>query len=187
MALTVRFEDYKANRRTSLYTTKRWQDAINRVSLNLKTTRKSSISTRGGSFHSDSEDITDGPKQPAVAYENTFQLEPKDSQKFPTKKAEDVIKAIFNSNLRDKKYHSDSSKTLTTHLTELIRTQVKQELGKQNRFKIVVLVLVGSMEGQGVRCASRCLWYPQFDRFATYSYYNEHLFAVGTVYGVYYE
>ena len=43
------------------------------------------------------------------------------------------FQAIFNSNLRDKKYHSDSSKTLTTHLTELIRTQVKQELGKQNR------------------------------------------------------
>ena len=33
----------------------------------------------------------------------------------------------------------------------------------------------------------RCLWYPQFDRFASYSYYNESLFAVGTVYGVYYE
>ncbi|XP_063683896.1 dynein light chain Tctex-type 5-B-like [Bolinopsis microptera] len=165
---------------------KRWQDAINRVSLNLQTTRKSSMSTRGGSFHSDSE-VDDGPKGPAVLYENTFQLEPKDNQKFPTKKAEDVIKAIFNSNLRDKKYISDSSRNLTTNLSELIRTQVKQELGKQNRFKIVVMVLIGSMEGQGVRCASRCLWYPQCDRFATYHYNNEHLFAVGTVYGVYYE
>jgi len=163
---------------------KRWQDAINKVSLNLK--RKQSGSTRGGSFHSDSEE-QEGPKQPPVAYENTYQLEPKDHQKFPTKKAEDVIKAIFTSYLSEKKYNSDSSKSLTTQLTEVIRTQVKQELGTQNRYKIVVLVMVGSMQGQGVRCASRCLWYPQFDRFASYTYQNEHLFAVGTVYGVYYE
>ena len=44
-----------------------------------------------------------------------------------------LIQAIFNSNLRDKKYISDSSRNLVTNLSELIRTQVKQELGKQNR------------------------------------------------------
>ena len=37
----------------------------------------------------------DGPKGPAVLYENTFQLEPRDEQKFPTKKAEDVIKVTM--------------------------------------------------------------------------------------------
>jgi len=166
---------------------KRWQDAINRVSLSLKS-RRTSSSTARGSLHSDSEDAGhDGPKQPPIHYENTFQLEPKDNQKFPSKKAEDIIKETFSSNLSEKKYNPEQCKNITTQLTELIRTQIKQELGIHNRFKIVVLVMVGSMKGQGVRCASRCLWYPQFDRFASYSYYNESLFAVGTVYGVYYE
>ena len=44
------------------------------------------------------------------------------------------LQAIFTSNLSDKKYNSDNCKNLTTQLTELIRTQVKQELGVQNRY-----------------------------------------------------
>lgn len=162
---------------------KRWQDAINRVSLNLKT-RKGSTSTRGGS---ESDDGRDGTKLPQTLLENTYQLDPREDQRFPTKKAEDVIKSVFAAHLTDKKYNADQSKSLTTQLTELIKTQVKQELGHKNRFKVVVLVMVGSMKGQGVRCASRCLWYPQSDRCASYTYNNEQMFAVGNVYGVYYE
>ena len=60
-------------------------------------------------------------------------------------------------------------------------------MGANNRFKVVVMVMIGGNEGQGARVASRCLWYPQVDRFAHYEYHNESLFAVGIVYGVYYE
>ena len=69
---------------------RRWQDAINKVSLNLRG-RRTSGSTRGGSFHSDSEEA--GDKLPPVKYENTFRLDP--TSRFPTKRAEDIIKVSF--------------------------------------------------------------------------------------------
>lgn len=132
-------------------------------------------------------DIEEGLKGPQVVLENTYQLAPKDSQKFPTKKAEDIMKNVFLTHLLDSKYNSDTCKNLTTQITETVKTQVKAELGNNNRFKVVVLVMIGANFGQGARVASRCLWYPQYDRFAQYEYHNESLFAVGIVYGVYYE
>ena len=180
-------ENSAANRRQSRRSTQidagpkklGWQAAVGRVSLIGLLNRRYS---RAGSVHSDSEDAQ--PKAPKEQYENTYQLEPKVTQRFPTKKTEDIIKSVFQSNLIDQKF---GEQDLTTHLTELIRLQVKQELGKDSRYKIVVLVLMGSIAGQGAQVASRCLWYPQFDKFASYSYKDENLFAVGTVYGVYYE
>ena len=65
----------------------------------------------------------DGPKGPAVLYENTFQLEPKDNQKFPTKKAEDVIKVTLLFNVHtlyscpNDWYHYRSTKMLCYVLT----------------------------------------------------------------------
>lgn len=130
---------------------------------------------------------SEGLKGPQVVLENTYQLAPKDSQKFPTKKAEDIMKNVFLTHLLDSKFSSDTCKNLTTQITETVKTQVKAELGSNNRFKVVVLVMIGANFGQGARVASRCLWYPQYDRFAQYEYHNESLFAVGIVYGVYYE
>lgn len=153
------------------------------TSLILQTRRDSQSGASSSSVAQEEE----GLKGPQVVYENTYQLAPKDSQKFPTKKAEDIMKSVFLTHLLDSKYNSDTCKNLTTQITETVKTQVKAELGNNNRFKVVVLVMIGANYGQGARVASRCLWYPQYDRFAQYEYHNESLFAVGIVYGVYYE
>jgi len=149
--------------------------------------RRSRIASESSVASSSSVVGDEGLKGPQVVYENTYQLAPKDSQKFPTKKAEDIMKNVFLTHLLDSKYNSDTCKNLTTQITETVKTQVKAELGNNNRFKVVVLVMIGANYGQGARVASRCLWYPQYDRFAQYEYHNESLFAVGIVYGVYYE
>ena len=62
-------------------------------------------------------------------YENTFQLAPKDSQKFPTKKAEDILQNTFLTHLLDAKYNGDTCKNLTTQITEAVKTQVSLERG----------------------------------------------------------
>lgn len=152
---------------------------VSSLILSQRRDSKSGASSSGGD-----EEVNKGP---TVVYENTFQLSPKDSQKFPTKKAEDILKNTFLTNLLDTKYNGETCKNLTIQITETVKTQVKAELGSNNRFKIVVLVIIGANYGQGARVASRCLWYPQYDRFAQYEYHNESLFAVGVVYGVYYE
>ena len=67
-------------------------------------------------------------KGPTVVYENTFQLSPKDSQKFPTKKAEDILKNTFLTNLLDTKYNGETCKNLTIQITETVKTQVYIDL-----------------------------------------------------------
>jgi len=55
------------------------------------------------------------------------------------------------------------------------------------RYKIAVHVYIGEVKGQGVKIASKCLWDPQFDNYAHYSYHNERVFGVGIVFGTYFE
>lgn len=51
-------------------------------------------------------------------------------------------------------------------------------------FSYYCLVTIGS---QGLRIASRCLWNDQFDTVVSASFETKDFFAVGTVYGIYYE
>lgn len=55
------------------------------------------------------------------------------------------------------------------------------------RYKIMVKVIIGEVKGQGFKVASKCLWDPTLDNFASYQFQNEKLFAVGIVFGTYYE
>ena len=49
------------------------------------------------------------------------------------------------------------------------------------------LVTIGSVEGQGIRVASRCLWDHETDSYASATFKNATLFAIATVFGIYYE
>ena len=40
------------------------------------------------------------------------------------------------------------------------------------RYKLAIQVLVGENKGQGLRVTSKCLWDPQFDNSASYTYTN---------------
>jgi len=52
----------------------------------------------------------------------------------------------------------------------------------------VAVVNVGSVaEHPDMQLASRCLWVPNTDAFSSASFSNDSLFAVATVYAVYFE
>ena len=55
------------------------------------------------------------------------------------------------------------------------------------RFKVICLVHIGQLGAQGLRIGSRCLWDEKFDTFSTFEFRNNSIFAVGSVYGIYYE
>ena len=63
-----------------------------------------------------------------------------------------------------------------------------QELKELNwpRYKYIVHVVIGESKGEGVKLACRCFWDGNTDAFAKGSYENKSVFAVATVYGVYY-
>ena len=80
------------------------------------------------------------------------------------------------------------SPTHSPFLAKLLITRVLENVKRLNieRYKIVS-VTIGSKATQGLRIASRCLWNDQFDTVVTASFEKKDFFAVGTVYGIYYD
>ena len=122
-------------------------------------------------------------RKPRLTFENTYQLEPKG--KFQTSKVKEIIEDVLKSQLKDETYDPKSSRQFVKTLCEIIKGRVKEL--KYERYKIVVTVTIGQLKDQGFRMGSRCCWDAKLDTFATGSFRNKTLFAVGTVWGVYYE
>lgn len=55
------------------------------------------------------------------------------------------------------------------------------------RYKLISLATIGEKKDQDVRVGSRCVWDTQWDSFATATFQNPHIYAVATVYALYYE
>ncbi|KAL5269879.1 hypothetical protein ACHWQZ_G003374 [Mnemiopsis leidyi] len=144
--------------------------------------RRMSTSTYQGSTTSEDTHV-----QSQLAYENTYQLEPYLHQQFSVKRIQDIIKAIFIQKLENIKYTSESFRLLSIQLSEQIKTQVKQELSFNNRYKIVVMVTMAPRQSQAIQIASRCMWYTPTDKFASWEFTADTFFAVGVVFGLYYE
>lgn len=73
----------------------------------------------------------------------------------------------------------------TASLLQVIKARVKDLV--LPRYKIVVVTHIGQLNGQGMQIGSRCLWDPTTDTFASYVFQNTSLFALATVYAVYFE
>ena len=115
-------------------------------------------------------------------FENTYRQEPKNH--FPEIK----VKAVLNEVLEKLKSHTYSP-THSPFLAKLLSTRVLENVKRLNieRYKIVCLVTIGSKASQGLRIASRCLWNDQLDTVVSAIFKTKDFFAVGTVYGIYYE
>lgn len=118
-------------------------------------------------------------------YLNSYKTEPNENKRFRTKAVTDIIESVFQEKLSDLEYSADHCKRMVAPITEEIKAEVK--LLGFDRFKIVCVVHIGSLNNQDVRVASRCLWDDSFDRVASSSFCNETLFASASVFGVYRE
>lgn len=128
-------------------------------------------------------DSTHHKRRSRPVFENSYKLEP--PQKFEADKVRHIIESVLESQLKDEEYDPKACKQLVLTLSEIIKSRVK-ELNYQS-YKIVCLVSIGQVKEQGFRMGSRCCWDPKWDTFATANYKNKSLFAIGTVWGVYYE
>jgi hypothetical protein len=125
----------------------------------------------------------DKKRKPKVLYENTYKLEP--DRKVEAWKIKKILNDVLENKLKDETYDAKSTKQLCLSLTEVIKQRIK-ELDYQ-RFRIVVTVYIGEMKEQGFRMGSRCLWEAKLDTFADAVFQNKSLFAIATVFMVYYE
>ena len=54
-------------------------------------------------------------------------------------------------------------------------TDHTESMGPNSRYKVVVQTTIGQMRDQGIRIASRCLWDPTTDNYASCSFSNVSL------------
>ena len=118
--------------------------------------------------------------KPRRIYQNTYKTEP--DQRFEVSTVSSIIQQTL-STLGDLNYDSNRCREHCKTLSNLIEKRVKQL--NYTRYKIVCFVTIGELRGQGLHVASRCVWDSEKDNYATASYENSTLLAVGTVYGVY--
>lgn len=125
------------------------------------------------------------PSKPVVRLENTYQLEPNEDNVFIPKKAENIIRETFDSRLQHVKYDSVRSKILAKDLATIVNTKIKDL--EIPRYKTVSSVTIIENKGQGLKIATRCIWNTDTDNYATYTYTNQSLIAIGHVHAVYYD
>mmetsp|Transcript_67352 Transcript_67352/g.161486 ORF Transcript_67352/g.161486 Transcript_67352/m.161486 type:complete len:131 (+) Transcript_67352:104-496(+) len=118
-------------------------------------------------------------------WENTYIMAPKDDEKMLPSKVTEVLERVMNDYLRDKEYSAEDAKIWTLELSNDIKASVKEL--RIPRYKIIVQVVIGEHGSQGIRVASKCLWDVTSDNWASYTFQNQSLFAVGMVFGCYYE
>ncbi|CAG5122053.1 unnamed protein product [Candidula unifasciata] len=136
----------------------------------------SSISFRDNPTHDDHFRIP-------VKYENTYQLEP--TKKFPHSTVNNFIKESMENLLSDEHYRPDFCRDVTKTLSETIKARIKSLMIP--RYKIICLVQIGELKSQGIRVGSRCLWDDSNDTFWTHEFRNKSIYAIASVYGIYYE
>ena len=151
------------------------------------TSKRMSLSRRisAATFFSNLKKPTDAKDQAhdrKNRLENTYRLEPKN--RFPEGKVRTVIKDALET-LKSHQYSATHSPFLAKLLSSRLLENVKQL--NIERYKVVCVVTIGSKESQGLRIASRFLWNDKFDTSVSACLEGERFFAVGTVYGVYFE
>ena len=169
-------QDSQQQRRVSVDSVK--SSASRRISLSRRISAASFFSNLKKPIDAKDLQVRDKKNR----FENTYRLEPKN--RFPEGKVRTVIKDALET-LKSHQYSATHSPFLAKLLSSRLLENVKQL--NIERYKVVCVVTIGSKESQGLRIASRCLWNAKFDTSVSACLESERFFAVGTVYGVYFE
>lgn len=121
-----------------------------------------------------------------VKMQNTYRIEPEEHEKFKPFKIEPKIYQILESNLKEQKYEHGKLEQLTKHLTQEIMRETRSSI-LSSRYKVVAHVAIGEIKDQDIRVASRCLWDNDKDNSASVVYKNGSIYAVATVFAIYFE
>ncbi|XP_048760127.1 dynein light chain Tctex-type 5-like [Ostrea edulis] len=119
-------------------------------------------------------------------YEPTYRMEP--NKRFSPARTKVLIKAVLSTLLENYDYSANSSPTpaeMTMKLPELIIKQVRSL--DFERYKLVCLVSMGSVDDSSVSVTSRCLWDTNLDTCVTYTHTDKTYYCTVTLYGLYHE
>jgi hypothetical protein len=125
---------------------------------------------------------------PRIRLQNTYRMEPGESEKFKPYKVEPKLYALLEETLKNRKYDPTKSAYLCKELSKEMMSETRLIMNNASmRYKLVAHVVIGEMSGQDLRVGSRCLWDNNQDNCVTVVYKNSSLYAVATVFAIYYE
>jgi len=131
--------------------------------------------------------------------------------KFNVSRVEEVLQEIIQEFMKGKTYNADGAMEWSSLLSSLLNDRIK--LFKFSRYKLVCLVTIGENIGGGILSGMKTQWDNSTDAYATYTYitvspitllskvkstcpsphsfnvafqFQDSLFVVGTVFGVYF-
>ena len=160
---------------------RRRRSSIRRMSVYR---RLSTVSYRKSSAANSVVDLAlASPTRAPDRFENTFQLQPVEGQRFNSSKVKNMVDEILSSYLDGEGYEEKKCKMMAKNLSDVIRGRVKNLAFP--RYKIVCSVTIGQIDAQSLQMSSRCLWSPEYDSFSTSYYKNTSLFCTALVYGIY--
>ena len=103
-------------------------------------------------------------------FENTYRLEPRETERFYPTKIRDCIQAVVTRNLEGKEYDHPEAKRQAETIVNEIRAALKTF--PIPAYKIIIQSVIGQVAGQGVRIASKCLWDTPNDNYSTFTFEN---------------
>ncbi|XP_028413480.1 tctex1 domain-containing protein 1-B-like [Dendronephthya gigantea] len=124
-----------------------------------------------------------GGENTKILYENTYKMAPNTA--FPANKIKEVVEGILGRELKDIPYEAENCRQLTSRISDIIKREVKDL--DLDRYKLVCIVHIGQRGNQEIKVGSRCLWDVRLDTFISAEYKNTSLFAIATVFGIYFE
>jgi len=93
--------------------------------------------------------------------------------------------SLLESFLDGETYEAVKCAQIAKNLTDMIRGRMKEL--PLPRYKFVCSVMIGQNAGQSVNVASRSIWNASTDNYASATFRNGSLFAVATVFAVYFD
>ncbi|XP_034876043.1 dynein light chain Tctex-type 5 [Mirounga angustirostris] len=149
----------------------------------LKELHGNTKNSRSTVSYTDEPSQRDNASRLTAQMENTYQLGP--TKHFPAAIVNHILKDVLTNYLQEEQYEPELCRQMTKTISEVIKTQVKDLMIP--RYKLIVIVHIGQLNSQSILIGSRCLWDPKSDNFSSYVFRNSSLFALASVYAVYFE
>jgi len=137
------------------------------------------------SFPGEVDDGDISPEKVVRVYLPTYKMGPDPDKKFRPSIAKEIGEQILKEHLANVEFSDDKAAQMSITLCDKIKSQIIEH--QFPRYKIMVQVSIGEKKSHSVQVASRCLWDPKTDNYASANFQNETLWAVAIIFGMYTE
>ncbi|CAF0723453.1 unnamed protein product [Brachionus calyciflorus] len=125
---------------------------------------------------------------PKIRLQNTYRMEPNEDETFKAHKLEPKLYETLESLLKNRVYDANKCALWSKEISQEILKEAKYQMNSSSpRYKIVAHVIIGEAKNQDIRFGSRCLWDNNLDNVASVVYKNNGLYAVATLFAIYFE